>query len=195
MQLYSTHVYEANSSLLLKSETSIVIYYVFPSSEHVLASSLELWLLRYCNLLHFALIVCWTNKSGASNRNRSPRSNQTLGSFSTMLLWSQDIFKRQLEPSASRETVIFHLSIFTRSKQYQIRSYLHCQPLNIVMSSTNTPSYIIQWHEDAANCNGNRRMWLLLVVFYTASVKINRKCQSITSFSINNGTMHTLQLT
>ena len=55
MQLYSTHVYEANSSLLLKSETSIVIYYVFPSSEHVLASSLELWLLRYYDLLHLAL--------------------------------------------------------------------------------------------------------------------------------------------
>ena len=158
MQLYSTHVYEASSSLLLKSETSIVIYYVFPSSEHVLASSLELWLLRYYDLLHFALIVRWTNKSGASNRNRSPRSDQTLGSFSTMLLWSQDIFKRQLEHSASRETVIFHLSIFTRSKQYQRRSYLQCQPLNIVMSSTKTPSYTIQWRKDAANFNDNCRI-------------------------------------
>ena len=86
MQLYSTHVYEAILSFLLKSETSIVIYYVFPSSGHVLASSLDHWFPRNDDLLHFARIVHQTNKSSVCKRNRSPRSNRTLASFSTMLL-------------------------------------------------------------------------------------------------------------
>ena len=72
---------------------------------------------------------------------------------------------------------------------YQRRSYLQCQALNIVMSNAKTPSYTIQWREDAANCNGNKE------VFYTASMKINKKCHSATSFSINNDTIDTLPLT
>ena len=158
MQLYSTHVYEANSLFLLKSETSIVIYYVLPSSGCVLASSLELWLPRNDELLHFAWIVRWTNKSGNGNRNKPPRSNRTLPSFSTMLLWSRNIFKRLLDHSTSWEIVIFHFRIFTQSMQYQRRSYLQCQPSNIVMSSTKTPSYTIQWRKDAANFNDNCRI-------------------------------------
>ena len=158
MQLYSTHVYEAISSLLLKSETSIVIYYVFPSSGHVLASSLELWFPRNDDLLHFARIVRQTNKSSVCKRNISPRSNLTLAPFSTMLLWSRNIFKRLQDHSTSWEIVIFCLKIFTQCMQCQRLSYSQCQPSNIVMSSTNTPSYTIQWREDAANCNDNCRM-------------------------------------
>ena len=158
MQLYSTHVYEANSSLLLKSETSVVIYYILPSSGCVLASSLELSLPRYDDLLHFAWIVCRTNKSGVSDRNRLPRSNRTLASFSTMLLWSQNIFERLLDHSTSWEIVIFLFQDFHPKYAYQRRSYSQCQPLNIVVSSAKTPSYTIQWHEDAANCNDNCEM-------------------------------------
>ena len=153
MQLYSTHVYEAISSLLLKSETSIVIYYDFPSSGHVLASSLDRWFPRNDDLLHFARIVHQTNKSSVCKRNRSPRSNRTLASFSTMLLWSRNIFKLLLDHSTSWEIVIFHFKIFTRSMPYQRWSYSQCQPSNIVVSSAKTPSYTIQWHEDAVNCN------------------------------------------
>ena len=105
------------------------------------------------------------------------------------------MFSCLLGLSTSWEIVIFCLAIFTQNMQYQRRSYSQCQALNIVMSNAKTPLYTIQWREDAANCNGNCRMWLLLVVFYTASVKISKKCQSITSFSINDGTMYTLPLT
>ena len=110
-----------------------------------------------------------------------------------MLLWSQNIFKRIIEPSASQDIVIFRFKIFTRSMQYQRRSYWQCQPLNIVVSSANTSSYTIQLHEDAVNCNDNCEMWLFCS-FSIANVKINKKCQSMTSFSINNRTIHTLPL-
>jgi len=195
MQFYSAYIYEANSSLQLKSETIIVIYYVLPSSGHVLALLLELWLPRYEGLLHFAWIVRWTNTSGNSNRNKPPRSNRTLPSFSTMLLWSRNIFKLLLDHSTSWEIVIFCFKIFTRSMPYQRRSYSQCQPSNIVMSNAKTPSYTIQWRENAANCSDNCEMRLLLVIFYTAIVKINKKCQSATSFSINNVAIDTLSLT
>ena len=195
MQFYSAYIYEANSSLQLKSETIIVIYYVLPSSGHVLALLLELWLPRYEGLLHFAWIVRWTNESGDSNRNRLPRSNCTLASFSTMLLWSQNIFKWLLDHSALWEIVIFRFNIFTQNMQHRGRSYPQCQPWNIVISNAKTPSYTIQWHGGVVDCNDNCEMWLLLVIFYTANVKINKKCQSTTSFSINNGTMHTRSLT
>ena len=158
MQFYSAYIYEANSSLQLKSETIIVIYYVLPSSGHVLALLLELWLPRYEGLLHFAWIVRWTNTSGNSNRNKPPRSNRTLPSFSTMLLWSRNMFACLLERSTSWEIVIFHFKIFTRSMQYQRRTYSQCQPSNIVVSSAKTPSYTIQSHEDAVNCNDNCRV-------------------------------------
>ena len=38
-------------------------------------------------------------------------------------------------------------------------------------------------------------MWPLSAIFYTASMKINKKCHSATSFSINNDTIDTLPLT
>ena len=158
MHSYSAYIYKAHSSLQLKSETIIVIYYVLPSSGHVLALSLELWLPRYEGLLHFAWIVRWTNKSGNSNRNKPPRSNRTLPSFSIMLLWSRNIFKRLLDHSTSWEIVIFLFQDFHPKYAYQRRSYSQCQPLNIVVSSAKTPSYTIQWHEDAANCNDNCEM-------------------------------------
>ena len=136
-----------------------------------------------------------TNKSGDSNRNNPHCSNRTPASFSAMFLWSRNICKRLLDHSTSWEIVIFHFKIFTQSMQYQRRSYLQCQPSNIVVSSAKTPSYTIQWHEDAVNCNDNCEMWLVSAIFEAESVKINKKCQSTTSFSINNGTMHTLPLT
>ena len=174
MQLYSAHIYEANSSLLLNLEPRIVIYYVIASSRHVLASSLELWLSRYDDLLYFARIVRWANKSIVCIRNNTPHSNPTLASFSTMLLWSQNIFKRIIEPCASRDIVIFRFKIFTQSMQYQRQSYWQCQPLNIVVSSAKTPSYTIQWHVDAANCNDNCRTWL----------HDHRKCENQQKMSI-----------
>ena len=118
MQLYSAHIYDANSSLLLNLEPRLILYFVLPSSGCVLASSLELSLPRYDDLLHFAWIVRRTNKSGDSNRNNPHCSNRTPASFSAMFLWSRNICKRLLDHSTSWEIVIFHFRIFTQSMQY-----------------------------------------------------------------------------
>ena len=83
---WTIHAKCNNSSLLLNSETRIVIYYVLPSSGCVLASSLELWLLRYDDLLYFAWFVHRANKSSVCNRNNTPRLNLALASFSSILL-------------------------------------------------------------------------------------------------------------
>ena len=105
------------------------------------------------------------------------------------------MFRCVLERSRSREIVIFCFKIFAQSGIYQRRSYSQCQPTNIVMSSANTPSYNIQWREDAANCNDDCEMWLVLVIFEASCVKINKKCHWTTSFSINNDVIDTLSLT
>ena len=138
MQLYSAYIYEANSSLKVKSKTRIVIYYVIASSGHVLASSLELWLLRYDDLLYFAWFVQRANKSSVYNRNNTPRSNLALASFSSILLWSRNMFRCFLELSTSWEIVIFHLEFFTQNMQHQGRSYSQCQSSNIVMCKVPT---------------------------------------------------------
>ena len=102
-------------SLHLKSKTRTLFYHVLPSSGHVLASSLELWLSRYDDLLHLLCILRRTDKSGVSNRNWSSFSIQTLTSFSTMLLWSRNMFRRLLDHFPSWKIVIFRVKIFTRN--------------------------------------------------------------------------------
>ena len=106
-------------------------------------------------LLHFVWLVRRTNKSGGSNKSRPPRSNCTVISVSTMLLRSRNIFEHLLDHSTSWEIVIFCFKFFIQSMQCQRRSYSQCQPSNIVMSITNTPSYTIQRRKrkDAAKCN------------------------------------------
>jgi len=128
MQLYSAYIYEANSSLLLNSETRIVIYYVLPSSGCVLASSLELWLLRYDDLLYFAWFVHRANKSSVCNRNNTPRSNLALASFSSILLWSRNMFRCFLS-SLLREKLSFFILSFSHkicsTKDDRIRNANH----------------------------------------------------------------------
>ena len=55
--MYICYVYEVYMSLHLKSKTRTLFYHILPSSGHVLASSLELWLSRYDDLLHLLCIL------------------------------------------------------------------------------------------------------------------------------------------
>ena len=109
------YVYIVYMSLHLKSKTRTWFYHVLPSSGCVLASSLELWLPRYDDLLHLLCILRRTDKPGVSNRNRLSRSIQTLPSISTMLLRSRNMFRRLPVNFTSWEIVIFRVKIFTRN--------------------------------------------------------------------------------
>ena len=131
MQLYSAYIYEANSSLLLNSETRIVIYYVIASSGHVLASSLELWLLRYDDLLYFAWFVQRANKSSVYNRNNTPSLKSGTRILSSILLWSRNMFRCFLELSTSWEIVIFHLEIFTQNDRLSSQVTHHVPLLSV----------------------------------------------------------------
>ena len=77
---------------------------------------------------------------------------------------------------------------------YQRRLYSQCQPLNIVVSSANTSSYTIQWHNDAVNCNESCTVWACWAIFKAASMKISKKCHSLTSFSTNKDRINMLPL-
>ena len=113
--MYICYVYEVYMSLHLKSKTRTLFYHVIASPGCALASSLELWLPRNDDLLHLLCILRRTDKSGVSNRNWFSFSIQTLTSFSTMLLWSRNMFRRLLDHFPSWKIVIFRVKIFTRN--------------------------------------------------------------------------------
>lgn len=101
---------------------------------------------------YLARIFHLTNKSDGNSRNIRPCSVLTLNLLYATIVRPLNMFERILKPFASQEIVIFRFKIFTQSMQHERHRIVTMQSIYIVVLSTKTSLYTIQWHVSAFNC-------------------------------------------